>query len=87
MAKDYRVSIAVSVPMNFEFNTEAESKEEAFAKAMEAFESGDMTYVDEESAQWDEVEMTAGADDAEVNVDSSGVYIAEVAENGEQTEV
>jgi hypothetical protein len=88
MKKEFRVSLAVRVPMNYETRIEAGSEEEAFKLALREFEEGDMTGVDEDSAMWDSVELDLsqastgdeydeekhGTDPDEV----SGVYIEEI---------
>lgn len=79
---NFRVSIAVNVPMNYEWRGEATSMEHALDQAMEEFEAGDMTNVDEGSAQWDEVELSIGED--EPSVKSPGIYIAELDEDDEE---
>lgn len=82
--KKYRVSLAMVRTMNYEVrDIEAETKEEAFSLALEAWDNGD-GYVDEEGGMSgddmlninDEVLGSADADDFKGI--PRGVYIAEI---------
>jgi hypothetical protein len=74
--KQYRVSIACSIPINFEWEGKAKTEKEAFKLAMEEADDNLNDGLDEESLDYGEAEMIKGIK----NEKSDGVYIEEVEE-------
>lgn len=73
--KLYRVSIAGTVPINYEFTVKAKSEEEAFNIAMKAYENP-LATVFTSDPLWDFAEMDSDISSHE----DCGVYIEELDE-------
>ena len=81
--KTYRVSVACTIPLNYEWEGEAKNEKEAFKLAMECADENLSDGLDESSIDYGEAEIDRGIK----NVNSAGVYIEEIEEDGEDEDI